>query len=639
MKFIIATLAAFVILFPTVSLAQSDEQRYESNTSATTGNDTAYASRFLAQTFTTLEAHDVTRVRIPVLRTEDLSWARLEIRRASGSPAEPQNVALESVILTSAYIGSNITVWSEFEFISPVSLEADTEYALVLTSPMGTFDDYILWQYTSTAYSGGAPWVSTDGGVSWSAGGGDHLFEIYGTPNLEILSANVFSDYAAAVDDESTETGDWLVAIHYRNEASPYFEESTPQSHFRLQLLQGENLLTNGNFEYGDPPDSWVDNAQADSTAESTIVKAGSQSIRTVIDDGGGAGSSSLNQTISGTATDYADLTLTFGIWVYASSANDKTHFLRLGDGVGFTDSASIAQDDAWHWVTVTRTVDSSPTSIQVALVLKIVADADADDVVYSDDAWLIVGGSLVPGGVLAESVPRIWGSKPGSIYINSSEAAGLQWAPLVNHYYVRILGNYGSWPSGLYEIQDADWSGAILSRLDEWAIAAARRMGDHDQDDSDYYITTISGRTVLASGPKAGEIFSTGIPGLAAARGEYLMEVYLDLVNIESDEDSPLSGIFDMNVQLGPEIVDVAEGYADLVNLPTRSFIALVLLFAAVSTIMLTPHSYGNAAVIILVMIVGGIGLIAGVVEVAYAALAGFLVFVLAVRTFARGI
>lgn len=150
------------------------------------------------------------------------------------------------------------------------------------------------------------------------------------------------------------------------------------------------NLIKNGSFENGIQPSQWLTQL-ATMVRSSTEHKVGVCSAKITANDDSGVNWGFAYQNIAD-YTRYAGRTVTFGAWVRASSGNDKTQLLAVYDTLThYTTSSIIPKDDAWHWITVTHDVGSTPTMLRVAFVVKYTI-ADVDDVLYVDGAILVEG-------------------------------------------------------------------------------------------------------------------------------------------------------------------------------------------------------------------------------------------------------
>ncbi len=96
----------------------------------------------------------------------------------------------------------------------------------------------------------------------------------------------------------------------------------------------------------------------------------------------------------------YAGLSFTLGAWMYADSGNTLNDLkLRIHDGADGTYSDACAEDDAWHWITVTHTADAAGDKIRCQVYISQGAGVDMDDVGYVDGIKLYVEGGITDAG------------------------------------------------------------------------------------------------------------------------------------------------------------------------------------------------------------------------------------------------
>jgi len=151
--------------------------------------------------------------------------------------------------------------------------------------------------------------------------------------------------------------------------------------------LSLQNLLSNGDFEVGDPPTGSTA-YHSTPAQEGTTIKTGSYSVKITCN----GTEAEIYQAIGNYAY-YKGRKVTFGAWVLADSGNDKNQVLAILDGVGAaTFSSIIPKDDTWHWVTVTRTIDASADKLELGLIANNSAVSDTDDILYADGAILVEG-------------------------------------------------------------------------------------------------------------------------------------------------------------------------------------------------------------------------------------------------------
>lgn len=124
-----------------------------------------------------------------------------------------------------------------------------------------------------------------------------------------------------------------------------------------LSFYSYANLLTNGSFETGDPPDDW-DSILADTRERSsTYAKFGSYSLKLTRTDT----NTYAYQGLAG-YDKYKGKTLIFGIWVKSDSAYARVH---INDGDGETIGGYHTGSGDWEFLTVSRTISDSATYVR----------------------------------------------------------------------------------------------------------------------------------------------------------------------------------------------------------------------------------------------------------------------------------
>ena len=163
------------------------------------------------------------------------------------------------------------------------------------------------------------------------------------------------------------------------------------------------NLLSNGNFEVGDPPDDWtLVGGGATVSRSSTQAKIGTYSALLTRN----GTDCHIYQAYSGYAA-YAGKTVTLGCWVYATVAARVG--IGLGDGVGSASSTSHTGVAGWEWLTTSLTVDASPTYLRSYLEV-----FDGDTSAYFDGAILTCGelspkSGVIVGATWAQTGQGLW--------------------------------------------------------------------------------------------------------------------------------------------------------------------------------------------------------------------------------------
>ncbi len=159
---------------------------------------------------------------------------------------------------------------------------------------------------------------------------------------------------------------------------------------------QYNNLLINGSFESWSAgtavaPDGYtLIGAGAAVAREATIIQFGEYSAK-VTRNGANASLSQIPITPidADTNTYWRGRTVTFGCWVYATVADRSKVY--LSDGIAEVSSAFHPGDSAWHFLTVTQTLNAAATQIQAFGQVR-----DGDTAVYFDGA-ILVEGTIAP--------------------------------------------------------------------------------------------------------------------------------------------------------------------------------------------------------------------------------------------------
>ncbi len=139
------------------------------------------------------------------------------------------------------------------------------------------------------------------------------------------------------------------------------------------------SLLENGSFEAGDPPASWtLVGGSATVSRSSAQAKIGTYSALLTRN----GADCHIYQGYSGYAG-YASKTVTLGCWVYATVAARAG--IGLGDGQDSASSTLHTGVAGWEWLTVSLTVDATPTYLRSYLEI-----VDGNTSAYFDGATLI---------------------------------------------------------------------------------------------------------------------------------------------------------------------------------------------------------------------------------------------------------
>ena len=132
----------------------------------TAGDDESTSFYWISQTFTTSYAYKITGVTLELYRWKNPGNVTVSIRNVNATGAPTGNDLTSGTILQSDMAQA---AWKWYTFdLTPYSLSASTQYAIVVRADNNTDDNTIYVAYNSTAqYTGGQPYTSGDGN-SWS---------------------------------------------------------------------------------------------------------------------------------------------------------------------------------------------------------------------------------------------------------------------------------------------------------------------------------------------------------------------------------------------------------------------------------------------------------------------------------------
>jgi len=150
---------------------------------------------------------------------------------------------------------------------------------------------------------------------------------------------------------------------------------------FQASWMRLANLLSNSDFETGDPPSSWTLSGAGASWARSDVQKKyGSYSGKLTR-----AGTDCMAYQDVSTWLNYVNREMSFGAWVWASVASRAR--ISLNDGVGTTQSSFHTGSSSWEWLSLRKTINSDATQVRAQLE---VVDGDMD--AHFDNTALIKG-------------------------------------------------------------------------------------------------------------------------------------------------------------------------------------------------------------------------------------------------------
>jgi len=145
-----------------------------------------YSDTWESQTFTPSVKHTIKKVRLKLAKVGNPTWT-LTIGIRATSAGEPVGSDLCSGTLDSSTLTTTPT-WYDISLGAGTTLEANTQYAIVVRLAGGNGSNYITWRLSiADLYPGGACVWSIDGGLTWTiAPTYDLMFEEYADIEAQI---------------------------------------------------------------------------------------------------------------------------------------------------------------------------------------------------------------------------------------------------------------------------------------------------------------------------------------------------------------------------------------------------------------------------------------------------------------------
>jgi len=177
----------FVIITKPIAGAEGEEGLYENYTTGDTTQGSAYGVRYLAQTFTPLAAHKITKVILKLWKKGTPGTAIVSIKATDGAGHPTGDDLCSGTTDGNTLPTSAPYEWREISLGAGYNLAANVKYAIQLKAPDGSFNNYVYWRLDSTGtYPRGDYEYSSNSGQSWNTFVGyDLMFEEYGaTPGI-----------------------------------------------------------------------------------------------------------------------------------------------------------------------------------------------------------------------------------------------------------------------------------------------------------------------------------------------------------------------------------------------------------------------------------------------------------------------
>lgn len=232
--------------------------------------------------------------------------------------------------------------------------------------------------------------------------------------------------------------------------------------------------------------------------------------------------------------------------------------------------------------------------------------NSDADFAPYTDpsETWALQLRDDTDA-VVAQQPVRMWGIRPGSIYLNADSASALEWA---TNYSVVMHSLYNSSYDYTYNMSALNWFGSSMSQLDSWCIYTAKLM--ENEDSETYTIATIDyGDVINLDGMS---LFLRGIPGLDDIRPDLF---YVTEFEIGEWETSTYTGAYetelsDYETALGVQLSAILNDQEAITHLSGRWMGGLIVfaIFVIVAGLGVKVGHFGGGMAVGSLVILGGV-------------------------------
>ena len=539
-----------------------------------------YTNNSSAQTFT-IGTRDVTVSSIKVYGKRTLlpGSTNLSIYAVNGS-GYPTGSILTSGTLNASTWGTS-PEWVDFD-VTDLLLSANTKYALCLRSNGGTVANYTGYgtDDTSTSYTGGGYFSSTDNGSTWTSNTSRDLgFEVYGyisnaqnfyssSDDGELYNNNATYatcrtsatgtvndlDISARVGQDNVSSINWIyrTSLFFDTSSLPdgatitgaklYFYGKTDSSttNFNMTVVDASNIgspMISGDYYavYEKSTSLGTLSTASYTTGVYNSITLSSTGLLSISRVGDTKLALRSDRDIAGTTPTGAEYVL-----IYTG---------EMGSGyapylaVEYTEPSGLANPDylTISSVKVFSNYDVSGDKLFCVLYnVEYSAGPPAQNPGDYFDIQLISGAT-----VIAQTGIPNWGMSPGSIYLGANNSITLG-----GDYQIRIMGSnlYSSPMYYTYDIGSGDWVGSAMGLLDNWVKSSANVI-------SDYYNVAMSeyfnSKWVLND--YGGALFIAGIPGLDDQRPGLFKGINVDFSGgNESNADYTYANTLNSSTSLG---------------------------------------------------------------------------------------
>jgi len=191
---------------------------YENNTTPDDGYSSIYNTNVYAQTFTPQVSHTIRSIKIKVKRTG--SGQNLTFRIQNTTSGKPNGVDIATGIVSNSSWSNSSWEWQEISLGVGALLAADTMYAIVFATNIGSTNWFSWRKNTGNDYSRGTQCYSGDTGSTWTiVSSSDNSFEESGDPS--VVSPTVTTQAVSSIAP-TTATGNGNITATGGEDASAW---------------------------------------------------------------------------------------------------------------------------------------------------------------------------------------------------------------------------------------------------------------------------------------------------------------------------------------------------------------------------------------------------------------------------------
>ena len=191
---------------------------------------------------------------------------------------------------------------------------------------------------------------------------------------------------------------------------------------------------------------------------------------------------------------------------------------------------------------------------------------------------------------IIAQTVCRDWGYKPGAIYLSADSASGLSAGTAYRLY---IYSDITETPADYYTLTSADWRGDDITLLDNWILTTARDIADYYK--ADMTLPVASGEILNEEGSV---IFAVGVAGLHYVRPNMFQSVVYTPEYTPEDWSDAFEEDTTWSEQIGDTSATALTSFGDIFGISGRNVGGLGIMILYIALCLVIVARGGDAIV-----------------------------------------